>query len=103
MKAWAKALEESYGSGGFAAFHAACLEKIAEIDPEFGAFEVDESYFGGSRKGKRGRGAVPGNPASWSSLNESYSYPWMPKQSGLGYLSAAGLSSGIAKMRPLSR
>src|SRR5262249_44339750 len=33
-------------------------EKIAEVDPEFGAFEVDESYFGGVRKGKRGRGAA---------------------------------------------
>jgi len=32
--------------------------KIAEVDPEFGAFEVDESYFGGVRKGKRGRGAA---------------------------------------------
>lgn len=32
--------------------------KIAEADPEFGAFEVDESYFGGVRKGKRGRGAA---------------------------------------------
>jgi transposase len=32
--------------------------KITEVDPEFGAFEVDESYFGGVRKGKRGRGAV---------------------------------------------
>jgi transposase len=31
--------------------------KIAEVDPEFGAFEVDESYFGGIRKGRRGRGA----------------------------------------------
>ena len=33
-------------------------KKIAEADPEFGAFEVDESYFGGARKGKRGRGAA---------------------------------------------
>ncbi len=32
--------------------------KISEVDPEFGAFEVDESYFGGVRKGKRGRGAA---------------------------------------------
>jgi transposase len=32
--------------------------KIAEVDPEFGAFEADESYFGGVRKGKRGRGAA---------------------------------------------
>ncbi|MGH7015357.1 MAG: hypothetical protein ACREEL_14625 [Stellaceae bacterium] len=32
-------------------------DKIAEVDPEFGAFEVDESYFGGIRKGRRGRGA----------------------------------------------
>lgn len=32
--------------------------KIAEIDPEFGAFEADESYFGGWRKGRRGRGAA---------------------------------------------
>ena len=32
--------------------------KISEVDPEFGAFEADESYFGGVRKGKRGRGAA---------------------------------------------
>lgn len=33
-------------------------DKITEVDPEFGAFEADESYFGGVRKGKRGRGAA---------------------------------------------
>lgn len=32
--------------------------KIGESDPEFGIFEADESYFGGVRKGKRGRGAA---------------------------------------------
>jgi transposase len=32
--------------------------KLAETFPERGEFEVDESYFGGARKGKRGRGAV---------------------------------------------
>ena len=32
--------------------------KLAEVEPELGAFEVDESYFGGVRKGKRGRGAA---------------------------------------------
>lgn len=32
--------------------------KLAESFPEHGAFEVDESYFGGVRKGKRGRGAA---------------------------------------------
>ena len=32
--------------------------KLAETFPEHGAFEVDESYFGGARKGKRGRGAA---------------------------------------------
>jgi transposase len=32
--------------------------KIGESDPELGVFEVDESYFGGVRKGKRGRGAA---------------------------------------------
>jgi transposase len=33
-------------------------DKISEVDPEFGAFEADESYFGGVRKGRRGRGAA---------------------------------------------
>src|SRR3984885_16283911 len=32
--------------------------KLAEIHPEYGVFECDESYFGGVRKGKRGRGAA---------------------------------------------
>jgi len=32
--------------------------KMAEADPELGRFECDESYFGGVRKGKRGRGAA---------------------------------------------
>jgi transposase len=32
--------------------------ELAEVFPEQGAFEVDESYFGGVRKGKRGRGAA---------------------------------------------
>jgi transposase len=32
--------------------------KMAEIEPELGVFECDESYFGGVRKGKRGRGAA---------------------------------------------
>ena len=32
--------------------------KLAEIYPEYGVFECDESYFGGVRKGKRGRGAA---------------------------------------------
>ena len=32
--------------------------KLAEKCPEHGEFEVDESYFGGARKGKRGRGAA---------------------------------------------
>jgi len=32
--------------------------KLAETFPEHGEFEVDESYFGGVRKGKRGRGAA---------------------------------------------
>ena len=32
--------------------------KLAETFPEHGEFEVDESYFGGARKGKRGRGAA---------------------------------------------
>ena len=31
---------------------------LAGIFPEHGEFEVDESYFGGVRKGKRGRGAA---------------------------------------------
>ena len=32
--------------------------KLAETFPEHGEFEVDESYFGGVRKAKRGRGAA---------------------------------------------
>ena len=32
--------------------------KLAETFPEHGEFEVDESYFGGVRRGKRGRGAA---------------------------------------------
>lgn len=32
--------------------------ELAEVFPEQGVFEVDESYFGGVRKGKRGRGAA---------------------------------------------
>ena len=32
--------------------------KMAELEPELGVFECDESYFGGARKGKRGRGAT---------------------------------------------
>ncbi len=35
--------------------------KLAEETPFIsGEVEVDESYFGGARKGKRGRGAAPG-------------------------------------------
>ena len=32
--------------------------RMAEAEPELGVFECDESYFGGVRKGKRGRGAA---------------------------------------------
>ena len=32
--------------------------RMAEIEPELAVFECDESYFGGIRKGKRGRGAA---------------------------------------------
>jgi len=32
--------------------------RMAELEPELGFFECDESYFGGVRKGKRGRGAA---------------------------------------------
>jgi transposase len=32
--------------------------QLDEVFPEHGEFEVDESYFGGVRKGKRGRGAA---------------------------------------------
>jgi len=32
--------------------------KIAEVEPELGIFECDESYFGGVCKGKRGRSAA---------------------------------------------
>jgi len=34
------------------------VAELADVFPEHGAFEVDESYFGGARKGKRGRGAA---------------------------------------------
>src|SRR6202789_1436022 len=34
------------------------VAKLAEMDPEYGVFECDESYFGGVRKGRRGRGAA---------------------------------------------
>ncbi|HEY5972315.1 MAG TPA: IS1595 family transposase [Pseudoxanthomonas sp.] len=34
---------------------AACM---AQVEPELAVFECDESYFGGARKGKRGRGAA---------------------------------------------
>lgn len=33
-------------------------EKMGEVEPELAVFECDESYFGGARKGKRGRGAA---------------------------------------------
>lgn len=32
--------------------------RMAEVEPEMAVFECDESYFGGARKGKRGRGAA---------------------------------------------
>lgn len=31
---------------------------MAEVEPELAVFECDESYFGGVREGKRGRGAA---------------------------------------------
>ncbi|KXU37342.1 hypothetical protein AXK11_02550 [Cephaloticoccus primus] len=31
---------------------------MAEVEPELGIFECDESYFGGVRKGKIGRGVA---------------------------------------------
>lgn len=34
------------------------VENLPDIAPEQGEFEADESYFGGVRKGKRGRGAA---------------------------------------------
>lgn len=34
------------------------IENLPDIAPEQGDFEADESYFGGVRKGKRGRGAA---------------------------------------------
>jgi len=39
----------------------------------FGEFEVDESYFGGKRKGKRGRGPQ-GKCLFWESLKEVERY-----------------------------
>lgn len=32
--------------------------KMGEAEPEMAVFECDESYFGGARKGRRGRGAA---------------------------------------------
>jgi transposase-like protein len=32
--------------------------RMGEIEPELAVFECDEGYFGGARKGKRGRGAA---------------------------------------------
>lgn len=32
--------------------------RMGEVEPELAVFECDESYFGGVRKGKRGRGAA---------------------------------------------
>ena len=32
--------------------------RMGEVEPEMAVFECDESYFGGARKGKRGRGAA---------------------------------------------
>jgi len=34
------------------------VENLPDVAPEQGEFEADESYFGGVRKGKRGRGAA---------------------------------------------
>lgn len=34
------------------------IENLTDFAPEQGEFEADESYFGGVRKGKRGRGAT---------------------------------------------
>lgn len=31
---------------------------MVELEPEMAVFECDESYFGGARNGKRGRGAA---------------------------------------------
>ena len=31
---------------------------MGEVEPQMAVFECDESYFGGARKGKRGRGAA---------------------------------------------
>ena len=42
------------------------MELEAESEAMFGGeIEVDESYFGGKRKGKRGRGAAGKNPCIW--------------------------------------
>ena len=39
-------------------------QAIEDVSPFAGEVEVDESYFGGSRKGKRGRGASGKVPVS---------------------------------------
>lgn len=56
------------------------FELEAESEAMFGGeIEVDESYFGGRRKGTRGRGAAGENPgirpveAGWKGLHEDHS------------------------------
>jgi hypothetical protein len=39
------------------------IADLVEIFPEHGAFEVDESYFGGVRKGKHVRSSAGSKPA----------------------------------------
>ncbi len=43
-------------------------DNLAQEAPFTGEIEIDESYFGGHRKGKRGRGAARGNrqPYQWA-------------------------------------
>jgi transposase len=62
--------------------------RIADESPIHGEVELDESYFGGRRKGKRGRGAAARSPCLASSsvaaastrrcCRTSRATPWSP-------------------------
>jgi len=41
-------------------------QQSEDTSPVFGEIEVDKSYFGGHRKGKRGRGAAGKDSCVWS-------------------------------------
>ena len=58
-------------------------QAIADATPFAGEIEVDESYFGGRRKGKRGRGAAGKVPVFGLLKRGGRSMPWsspMPRR-----------------------